>query len=111
MHDRLDETPRTSASTLPRPHLRDQLTAGLDKNITLIVAPAGYGKTMLLSDWVTTLDVPVAWVALTERDNDPGHFVRSVVGAVTKAIGDHNETIDERLAFVAPSSAPLLIEE
>jgi LuxR family maltose regulon positive regulatory protein len=111
VHDRLDETPRTSASTLPRPHLRDQLTAGLDKNMTLIVAPAGYGKTMLLLDWVTTLDVPVAWVALTERDNDPGHFVRSVVGAVTKAIGDHNETIDERLAFVAPSSAPLLIEE
>lgn len=95
---------------LSRSRLHERLTSGLDAKMTLIVAPAGYGKTMLMSDWAATLKIPVVWVALTEHDNDPGHLVRSVVQAVEQAIGG-DSGMDERLGFVSPDSAPQLIEE
>ena len=95
---------------LARARLHERLTSGLNATMTLIVAPAGYGKTVLLSDWAATLEIPVAWVALTEQDNDPGHLVRSVIQAVEQAI-DGDVGIDERLGFVSPESAPQLIEE
>ncbi len=96
---------------LARPRLHDALTAGLGKQMTLVIAPAGYGKSVLLESWVATLDLPVAWVALHEHHNDPGVLVRSIVAAVRDALDEPVEDFDDRLGFVAPSSAPQLIEE
>ena len=64
-----------------RPHLIEQLNAGLvtqsdsfDHKLTLISAPAGFGKTTLLSAWSAQCPYPVAWISLDQRDNDPAHF-------------------------------------
>ena len=79
--------PSTALRTglVSRPRLIERLNAGLHRKLTLISAPAGFGKTTLLSKWVHRLEtrffpknlvsgppLPVAWLSLDEGDNDPG---------------------------------------
>lgn len=68
-----------------RPRLIERLSAGLRGPLTLIVAPAGFGKTTLLSDWRAATGEgawPVAWLALDAGDNDLARFLRYVVAAL-----------------------------
>src|SRR5258706_4159206 len=83
-HDRLLATkffvPASSHPLIPRPQLTTLLKESLRRKLTLISAPAGFGKTTLLSSWVQSFpqDSPeaphVAWVSLDEGDNDPVLF-------------------------------------
>ncbi|HEX6797729.1 MAG TPA: LuxR C-terminal-related transcriptional regulator [Ktedonobacterales bacterium] len=60
--------------------------------LTLVVAPAGFGKTTLLAEWRATLtgrDVAVAWVSLDEADNDPAQFWSYVVAALRRIAAPH----------------------
>lgn len=52
--------------------------------MTLISAPAGFGKTSLVSQWIAEVDRPVAWLSLEERDSDPGRFLAYFVKALEK---------------------------
>lgn len=74
--------PPTRAKTVPRSHLREQLNAGLERKLTLVSAPAGFGKTTLVSEWCHELRVPLAWLSLDERDSDPAHFLTYFVAAL-----------------------------
>jgi LuxR family maltose regulon positive regulatory protein len=68
-----------------RSRLVERLNAGLHRKITLIAAPAGYGKTTLLSAWVAGLQVSgthVAWLSLDEGDSDPARFVTYLIAAL-----------------------------
>src|SRR5919202_2741053 len=65
-----------------RPRLTERLNAGLHRKLTLISAPAGFGKTTLVSAWVTGCARPVAWLSLDERDNDPARFLTYLVAAL-----------------------------
>ncbi|HYF94528.1 MAG TPA: LuxR C-terminal-related transcriptional regulator [Symbiobacteriaceae bacterium] len=67
---------------VPRPRLTRRLADGLQRPITLISAPAGFGKTTLLSEWRAAAEVPVAWLALDQHDNDPVRFWTYVVAAL-----------------------------
>jgi LuxR family maltose regulon positive regulatory protein len=96
---------------LVRPRLLKALTAGLGKEMTLVIAPAGYGKSVLLESWASTVDLPVAWLALTEDHNDPGLLARSAAEVVGDSLDERVEGFADRLAFVAPRSAPELISE
>jgi len=51
-----------------RPHLIERLNAGLHRNLTLLAAPAGFGKTTLLSQWLDGCARPVAWLTLDASD-------------------------------------------
>jgi LuxR family transcriptional regulator, maltose regulon positive regulatory protein len=64
-----------------RPRLLEMLDAGLAGKVTLISAPAGYGKTILLSQWLTSeaKDSSFAWVSLDEQDSDPIRLWRHIV--------------------------------
>ena len=63
-----------------RPELRERLDIGLDSPLTLLVAPAGSGKSVLLTQWASTLvRVPVVWLEMTRADDDPVHFSRRLV--------------------------------
>ena len=67
---------------VPRPHLIKQLDDGLDCNLALVSAPAGFGKTTLVSTWARGCDRPVAWLSLDDGDNDPTRFLSYVVAAL-----------------------------
>ncbi len=78
-----------------RPRLRVLLDRGLEARLTLISAPAGFGKTTLLGDWLAGLPRPgpaIAWLSLDESDNEPSAFWPHVVAALqagTARIGAH----------------------
>jgi LuxR family maltose regulon positive regulatory protein len=56
---------------VPRPRLVERLNAGLGRKLTLISAPAGYGKTTLLAQFTADAPIPVVWYQLDASDNDP----------------------------------------
>ena len=78
--------PRPKA--VPRPRLIERLNeglhqkAGFGRKLTLISAPAGFGKTTLVSEWVSHCQQPIAWLSLDEGDNDPIRFLAYLVTAL-----------------------------
>src|ERR687894_1812216 len=65
-----------------RSRLIERLNAGLHRKLTLIAAPAGFGKSTLVSAWVTGCGRPVAWLSLDEGDSDPTRFLTYLVAAL-----------------------------
>jgi len=65
-----------------RPRLIERLNEGMYCKLTLISAPAGFGKTTLVSEWVASCKQPVAWLSLEEGDNDPTRFLTYLVAAL-----------------------------
>ena len=65
-----------------RPRLIERLNEGLHRKLTLISAPAGFGKTTLVSEWVAGCERPAAWLSLDEGDNDPTRFLAYLVAAL-----------------------------
>jgi len=64
-----------------RPYLIKRLNEGLRRKLTLVSAPAGFGKTTLLSKWVSGCDHPAVWLSLDEGDNDPARFWSHFIAA------------------------------
>ena len=65
-----------------RPHLLERLNEGLHRKLILISAPAGFGKTTLISAWIKDSGIPAAWISLDESDNDPARFLAYLVAAL-----------------------------
>src|SRR4030042_744826 len=67
-----------------RPRLIERLNEGLPagRKLTLISAPAGFGKTTLVSEWIAGCGRPAAWLSLDEGDNDPTRFLTYLVAAL-----------------------------
>ncbi len=65
-----------------RPRLIERLNEVLHCKLTLISAPAGFGKTTLVSEWLAGCQRPVAWLSLDEGDNDPARFLTYLVAAL-----------------------------
>ena len=80
--------PPVRPELVPRPRLVERLNAGLHRKLTLVSAPAGFGKTTLVSEWVHGLEVVrrppqrVAWLSLDESDNDPTRFLAYLIAAL-----------------------------
>ncbi|MNH97311.1 HTH-type transcriptional regulator MalT [compost metagenome] len=67
---------------VPRPRLIEKLTAGLHRKLTLISASAGFGKTTLVSGWLTGCERRSAWLSLDEGDNDSTRFLTYLTAAL-----------------------------
>jgi len=74
--------PTPSASKVIRAHLLDRLHEIEKKNLTIISAPAGFGKTTLLAEWIAQTSLSVAWLSLDDGDNDPYRFLSYLIAAV-----------------------------
>ena len=80
--------PRRRGDLVARPRLSERLSRGAQAALTLVSAPAGFGKTTLLAQWLAATPAPgraVAWLSLDERDNDPELFWTYLVGALKAA--------------------------
>jgi LuxR family transcriptional regulator, maltose regulon positive regulatory protein len=78
--------PSPRIEEVPRPELLELLDAGSVRKLTLISAPAGYGKTTPLSQWRRSQepDLPFAWVSLDEQDNDPIRLWKHIIEALDR---------------------------
>jgi LuxR family maltose regulon positive regulatory protein len=74
--------PRKRSNLVPRPLLMERINNGLEKKLTLISAPAGFGKTTLLSEWIPKSPRSVTWLFLDEGDNDPTQFWSYFIAAL-----------------------------
>ena len=77
--------PRWRRSLVARPRLSERLSRGAESALTLVSAPAGFGKTTLLAEWLAVAAADgrsVAWLSLDQRDNDPALFWTYVVAAL-----------------------------
>ena len=87
---------------VPRPRLAQRLDEGRERGLVLACAPAGYGKTVLLAEWVRRGRRPVAWLSLDAGDNDPARFWRHIVAA----LGRVRPGISERMGPLLGSPPP-----
>jgi len=76
------QRPAVAPDILPRARLLEQLDRGQQGTLTLISAPAGYGKSTLASRWVTACECPYGWVSLEESDSDLHMFLNYVLAAI-----------------------------
>jgi LuxR family maltose regulon positive regulatory protein len=77
--------PRRRRDLVARRRLRERLSRGAESKLTLVSAPAGFGKTTLLTEWLTAAraDGPAAaWLSLDQRDNDPALFWAYLIAAL-----------------------------
>ena len=80
--------PRGRRGLVARPRLSDRLSQGAESAVTLVSAPAGFGKTTLLAEWLAAPAAggrSVAWLSLDQRDNDPALFWTYLVAALQTA--------------------------
>jgi LuxR family transcriptional regulator, maltose regulon positive regulatory protein len=86
-----------------RQRLLQQLTEGLAQKLVLISAPAGFGKTTLISEWVAQCAQPIAWLSLDEGENDPGSFLSYLVVAVQAIEATFGERVLAQLQSPQPT--------
>lgn len=89
-----------------RSRLLEQLQNCLDVPLTLVSAPAGYGKTTLLSEWVGNIQTatPVCWISLEEDDNNPQRFWRYFISAICRILPDIDNSF---LSSLGSSDTPI----
>lgn len=78
--------PTLRAKIVLRPRLIDRLNNGRHRRLTLISAPAGFGKTTLVSEWIASCEKPIAWLSLDEGDNDLTRFLTYFIAALQTII-------------------------
>jgi LuxR family maltose regulon positive regulatory protein len=76
--------PRPRTQLVPRFQLLERLRQGMAGALTLVSAPAGFGKTTLISQWLASTRVPVAWLSLEPEDNEPTRFLTYLIAALQR---------------------------
>src|SRR5437870_9592024 len=80
--------PRSRRGLVPRPRLSERLDRGVEAKLTFVSAPAGFGKTTLLAEWLATAPADLrsaAWLSLDQGDNQPGSFWTYLITALRRA--------------------------
>ncbi|MBK7896527.1 MAG: AAA family ATPase [Anaerolineaceae bacterium] len=105
--------PSLRPSLIIRSPLIERLNAGLDHaRLTLISAPAGFGKTTLATTWLNTLTARhtnIGWLSLDENDNDPIRFLSYLIAALQTAVPSIGETAVQLLQSPQPPPADTIL--
>ena len=101
--------PPLRVERIPRRRLLDLVDAGSQRSLTLISAPAGFGKTTLLAHWTTNSPLPVAWLSLDEGDNDPIRFLSYLIAAVDSVLPGLAAQFQGAFQSFQPTVQPILI--
>ncbi|WP_251037804.1 AAA family ATPase [Paenibacillus albidus] len=102
--------PAVQEQTVNRPRLLELLSGGLRRRATFVTAPAGYGKTTLISQWAGQLKEAVGWVTLNERDNDLLLFWKYILEAIERACPGFYPVWSEAEGLRPGNYEPLMIE-
>ena len=99
--------PSPRPNLVARPRLIERLDKGLrqGRKLTLVSAPAGFGKTTLVTDWVCGGAREVAWLSLDEGDNDPVQILIYLIAALQQVDGSIGQTVQQLLR--SPQLPPL----
>ncbi len=100
--------PRWRPSLVPRPRLLERLERGVQSKLTLISAPAGFGKTTLLAEWISEAPDarPIAWLSLDQRDAPPSNFWLYLIAALQRV----EPEVGAAALALLESPAPPLVE-
>jgi len=104
--------PDTRPELVSRSNLVDQLNNGLDRKLTLISAPAGFGKTTVVTNWLHTQEGDdaspflIGWLSLDEDDNDPVRFLTYMITALNRIPGLETEIGAGALQMAQASQLP-----
>ena len=107
--------PQARASLVPRPRLVERLEqglggeAGFQRKLTLVSAPAGYGKTTLVTTWLQGTGRAVAWLSLDEADNEPRRFLTYLVAALQKVHASLGAALSGMLQSPQPPPFELML--
>jgi len=71
--------PKPRQDLISRPRLFEKLNGGLDRKLTLISAPAGFGKSTLISDWIHQTKEDIVWLSLDENDNNQARLLKNLL--------------------------------
>jgi LuxR family maltose regulon positive regulatory protein len=111
--DRLIRTklrlPFTRAGLVPRPRLQARIAEGLCGPLTLVTAPAGFGKTTVVASSVAAYGMRVAWLSLDKDDNQPGRFLRYLVAALQQAVPKIGSEAAQLLAAARQASPEVVL--
>jgi len=77
--------PFTRPELVSRPRLKEQIAQGLRGPLTLISAPAGFGKTTLVASYISNCGLPIAWLSLAKDDNQVERLLSYLVAALQEA--------------------------
>ncbi len=102
--------PRPRGGLVARPRLSERLRHGTGSALTLVSAPAGFGKTTLLTDWLAATPGAgrqAAWLSLDQRDNDPALFWTYLVAALRTACASTDGFGDGALSLLTPPLPPI----
>jgi LuxR family maltose regulon positive regulatory protein len=99
--------PPLRSEHVSRTHLVEQLNSGLNGKLTLISAPAGFGKSSLVSEWVNQNRRPTAWITLDKNDNDLRRFLAYLVASLQSI----NIDVEEQLPENHPTLQYIKIED
>jgi LuxR family maltose regulon positive regulatory protein len=94
--------PQARQKAVLRKDLIECLNVGKNRKLSLVCAPAGFGKTTLVSEWIACCDLPVAWLSLDEGDNDVTRFLIYLVSAIRIIV----PTVGEGIMFLLKSPRP-----
>jgi len=96
---------------VPRPRLIKRLNAAILRAFTLISAPAGFGKTTIMREWISDRTLKVAWFSIDRGDNDPIRFWTYLIAAIQTVDPDVGKTIFAAIQTPQPASIESLISE
>jgi LuxR family maltose regulon positive regulatory protein len=107
--------PPSGNNIVHRPKLFEQLNSGLSRKLILVSAPAGFGKTTVISDWIIHHKIPTVWFSLDNGDNDPAVFLRYIITGIQSIHQDFGQSalrlINSPGSPSVESIASLLINE
>jgi len=91
-----------------RPRLLTRLEEGRQKQLTLVCAPAGFGKTTLVSQWLAKGGQVTAWLSLDKRDNDLMRFLAGLAASLQSVPIQFDDNLSDMIASPQPPTAEYL---
>ncbi|MCJ7738838.1 MAG: hypothetical protein MUQ10_16250, partial [Anaerolineae bacterium] len=103
--------PPIRADLVSRPRLIERLNARPERKLTLISAPAGFGKTTLATEWLRSAGRPLSWISLDEGDNDPARFLGYLAAALQSISSEIGGSVHQQLEGPQPPPIETLLTD